>query len=327
MPATDTPASPHDQLSSQTVSERPARPIVQRTIQVGINLRILAGLGAGLIVLGAFLPWIDPTAQAALGGSRIAPVIQGWPSLLIGLITLGVLALPHADGSKWVSLPAAALGLAAAVIAVASAIATANSVAQVILRFPDAGAALVNATGSGVIVTVAGGILCVVTGLSHPPAPAMEARLDLRPGQPVFAVVASGLVAVALIAGLIGAWIGSGRAGRPETDTAIVQPDVLATPVIDVQVTPLASGDLSIDKTPPGAPSVAIPTPAPPPTNPPVQAASLTPPPAPTPTATVSSPLSPSPTSTQRPTGTGTGDTATPTPSATLGSSPLTPAR
>ena len=323
MPATDTPASPHDQLSSQTVSERPARPIVQRTIQVGVNLRILAGLGAGLIVLGAFLPWIDPTAQAALGGSRIAPVIQGWPSLLIGLITLGVLALPHADGSKWVSLPAAALGLAAAVIAVASAIATANSVAQVILRFPDAGAALVNATGSGVIVTVAGGILCVVTGLSHPPAPAMEARLDLRPGQPVFAVVASGLVAVALIAGLIGAWIGSGRAGRPETDTAIVQPDVLATPVIDVQVTPLASGDLSIDRRPPSATSGAIPTPLPPPTNTPVQAATLTP----TLTATVSSLLSPSPTATQRPTGTGTGDTATPTPSATLGSSPLTPAR
>ena len=316
MPAMDTPASPHDQLSSQTVSERPTRPTVQRTIQVGINLRVLAGLGAGLIVLGAFLPWIDPAAQAALGGSRIAPVIQGWPSLLIGLITLGVLALPHADGSRWVSLPAAALGLAAAVIAVASAIATANSVAQVMLRFPDAGAALVNVTGSGVIVTVAGGILCVVAGLSHPPASATDARLDLRPGQPVFAVFASGLVAVALVAGLIGAWIGSGRDGRPKTDTAIVQPEVLTTPVIDVQVTPLASGDLSIDKTPPGATRVAPPTPAPVPTITPVLTPALTPLPTPTPTATVSSPLSPSPTSTQ-----------TPTPTATLGSSPLTPAR
>src|SRR3990172_2410711 len=137
----DTPASPHDHLSSQTVSERPVRPIVQRTISLRINLRVLAGLGAGLIVLGAFLPWIDPIAQAALGGTGIAPVIQGWPSLLIGLIALGVLALPQADGSKWVSLPAAALGLAAAVIAVASAISTANSLAQVVLRFPDAGAA------------------------------------------------------------------------------------------------------------------------------------------------------------------------------------------
>ena len=300
-----TPASPHDQLSSQTVSERPARPIVQRTISLRLNLRVLAGLGAGLIVLGAFLPWIDLIAQAALGGTRIAPVIQGWPSLLIGLIALGVLALPQADGSKWVSLPAAALGLAAAVIAVASAITTSNAVADVILRFPDSRAALVGVTGPGVIVTIVGGILCVVAGLSHPPTLSAEARLDLRPGQPTFAVLVSAFVAVALLAGLIGAWIGSNRPRKPDENAAVVQPDVLATPVIDAQVTPLGPGELSPEVT------VAVPaTTEPAPTATPVLVPTFTPRP-------TSTPATPTPTQ-QVP-----GDT--PTPTATLGSSPLTP--
>ena len=93
----DSPSSQPDHVSSQRVVDRPARPIVQRTIVVSVNPRLLAALGAGTIVLGAFLPWIQPEAQAALSLSHVAPVVQGWPSLLIGLIALAALLLPHAD--------------------------------------------------------------------------------------------------------------------------------------------------------------------------------------------------------------------------------------
>jgi len=305
----DSPASP-DHLSQQTVTERPPRPIVQRTISLRLNLRVLAGLGAGLILLGAFLAWVDPLAQSVLGSARVAPVIQGWPSLLIGLIALGVLALPQPDGSKWVSLPAAALGLAAAVIAVASAITTSNTVAEVILRFPSTGAALVNVTGPGVIVTIAGGILCIVAGLSHPPSRATEARLELRPGQPAFAVIAAGFVVVALLAGLIGAQIGSNRSGQPKEETVGVQPDLLTTPVIDAQVTPLGQ----IEAMPESAP-----TETPPPTSTPFD--NPLPTVAPSPTPTLPPPPTAIPTSTPTATAT-TGNTPTPTATATFGSSP-----
>ena len=73
------PTSPHDRLSTQTVSVTAVRPDSPRTIQVRLNLRIVAAFGAGLIVLAAFLPWIDPAAQAVAGETRMAPVIKGWP--------------------------------------------------------------------------------------------------------------------------------------------------------------------------------------------------------------------------------------------------------
>lgn len=313
--------TPQDRLSQQTVTERPPRPIVQRTISVRLNLRVLAALGAGLIVLGAFLPWIDPTAQAALGTSRLAQVIQGWPSLLIGLIALGVLALPHADSSGWVSLPAAALGLAAAFTAAISAIATANVVAEVVLRFPHTADALVSVTGAGVFATIAGGIVCVVAGLSRPPTPSTDARLDLRPGQPAFAIVTAAFVVVALVAGLIGAWIESGRSGRPgENNPAAFQTDLLSTPVIDVGVTPLG---VTVELTSEAVPTEPLaPTEPPPPT--PTSRPNSAPTLPPSPTIAVTSPLfgSPTPTATER-TFTG-GPGGSPTPTATSGSSPPT---
>lgn len=296
IPGMDTPAPHHDQLSAQSVTEKPARSIVQRTIIVRLNLRVLAALGAGLIVLGAFLPWIAAGAQAVLGASRVTPVIQGWPSLLIGLIALGVLALPQSDSSRWVSLPAAALGLAAAFIAVVSALTAANAVAEIVARFPRTDAASITVVGSGVIFTVAGGILCVVAGLAHPPSAELEARLDLRPGQSGFVIFISALVVVALAAGLIGASIGSGDSGGDQD--AAFPPDLLATPVIDAQVTPLGA-----TAEPP--PDLSEPTPPPPATEPPIPT-----PPVPTPTASLT------PTATEEP-------KETSTPTATLGSSPL----
>ncbi len=240
IPAMDTPAPHREQLSTQNVTEKPVKTTVQRAISVRLNLRVLAALGAGLIVLGAFLPWITPTAQAVLGASRVTPVIQGWPSLLIGLIALGVLALPHSDSSRWISLPVAALGLAAAFIAVASALTAASAVAEIVARFPRADAAPITVTGSGVIFTVAGGLLCVVAGLAHPPSAEPEARLDLRPGQAAFTILLSVIVLVALAAGLVGASIGSGGS-QGDQESAAFPPDLLSTPVIDAQVTPLGA--------------------------------------------------------------------------------------
>ena len=44
------------ELSSQTIEERPG---IQRTISLRLDPRIVAMLGAGLLVLAGFLPWLD----------------------------------------------------------------------------------------------------------------------------------------------------------------------------------------------------------------------------------------------------------------------------
>ncbi len=301
----ETPTPTPDPVSHQSVEERSAPLAILRPINLRLDLRVMAALGAGLIVLAAFLPWVDPAAQALVGDARLAPVIQGWPSLLIGLIALGVLALPHADSSRWVSLPVAALGLAAAIIAVVSALTAANVVAETIARFPSSDAGAVTVTGAGVIVTLAGGILCVAVGLSRPPAATMEARLDLRPGQPEFAALIAAFILVALAAGLIGASLASGRSSRSDETPAAFSTDLLSTPVIDAQITPLGVV---------GEPLLETPVPTLPafPTEPPLQ-----------PTATLF------PTNTQFPTPTrvfpSPGPSPTWTATATFGPSPLTP--
>ena len=320
MPVMDPSGTPPDHVSSQTVSERPARPIVHRTLTVRLDLRAMAAFGAGLIVLAAFLPWIDPSAQALIGDSRVAPVIQGWPSLFIGLIALGALALPQANASStWVSLPAAALGLAAAFIAVVSAMTAANVLSDAIARFPGALSAVVATPGAGIYVTIAGGILCVVAGLSHPPTASSEAHLDLRLGQPDLAIALSSFVIVMLVAGGVGAWIATSRSGKSDENPAAVPSDLLSTPVIDAQVAPLgatagpAAGTPAPTSPPPATRLIAPPTSARPPTNtpvivPPITFASPTPPRA--------LPSVASPTRTAGPSG-------TPTPTATTGPSPL----
>lgn len=296
----DSSPSEHDRVSSQRVVDRPARPIVQRTIVVRVNLRLLAALGAGTIVLGAFLPWIQPEAQAALSPSHVAPVVQGWPSLLIGLIALGALLLPHADSARWVSVPAAALGLAAAVIGVASAVAASNAVAAAVAQFPKASVSIV-VTGPGVIVTVAGGLVCLVAGLSRPPGASPEAQAVIRLGDPTFAVLASLVVLIALAGALIGGWIASSATGQPGGGASGVPGDLLSTPVIDVQVTPLG---VTEEPTPEVAPTLETPAVTAPPTE------TLPP------TATEPSIPTPPPSPTTEP-------TSTPTPTATTGVSPL----
>jgi len=294
----DTPASPQDHVSSQRVVERPPRPVVQRTIVVRLNLRLLAALGAGLIVLGAFLPWIQSEAQAALSQSHVAPIVQGWPSLLIGLIALGALSLPHADSSRWVSIPVAALGLAAAVIAVGSAAIASNEVASAVAQFPEASAAIV-VTGAGVIVTVAGGLVCLVAGFSRLPGASPEAQVAIRLGSPAFAVLASLAVLIALAGALVGGWIASSGTGKSPDGASGAPADLLSTPVIDAQVMPLG-----VTEEPTREPPALIPAPTR--TLPPTATEPLIPTPPPSPTS-----------------GATTTPTLTPTPTATTGVSPL----
>jgi len=288
----DTPASQPDHVSSQRV-EPPPRPVVQRTIVVRVAPRLLAALGAGLIVLGAFLPWIQPEAQAALSQSHVAPIVQGWPSLLIGLIALGALLLPHADSSRWVSLPAAALGLAAAVIAVGSAVIASNEVTTAVAQFPEASATIV-VTGAGVVVTIAGGLVCLAAGLSRPPGALPETQAAIRLGSPAFAVLASLAVVIALAGALIGGWIASSETGKPPGDASGAPDDLLSTPVIDAQVTPLGVTDGPAREASPASPppTWTMPPPPPAPTAAPTSTPTITPTSTPTPTATTSvSPL------------------------------------
>lgn len=237
MPAMNTP-SRQENLSSQIVSRQTERSAAPRPIYVRFNLRIMAAMGAGLIVLAAFLPWVDSSAQALLGDSRLAPIIHGWPSLLIGLIALGVLALPQNESLRWVSLPAAALGLAAAVIAIVAAIITANALAETIAIFPAAGAEPIGVVGPGVVLTIVGGLVCVIAGLTQP-VPAAEVRFDLHTNQPIFSALATGFILVALVAGAIGWWLASNRSSPPEETRAGFPAELLETPVVDAQITPL----------------------------------------------------------------------------------------
>lgn len=233
------PTSARDQLSTQTVTRPIPQPPAERIIQVRFNLRVMAAIGAGLLVLAAFLPWLDPAAQAILDDSRLTPIVQGWPSLLIGLIALGVLALPPSDSARWASLPAAALGLAAAVIAVAATLTASNTLADMLARFPTSDTGPLNVAGSGVFLTIVGGLLCIISGLGQPSASSAEARFELSTNQPAFSVLATTLVIVALVAGAVGWRLGSTRSGPPEENPTSFPADLLTTPVIDAQVTPL----------------------------------------------------------------------------------------
>jgi hypothetical protein len=299
----DTPTSSEDTLSSQTIVGRTAQPPPGRTILVRINLRILAAVGAGLLVFSAFLPWVDPAAQRLLGSERLAPIVQGWPSLLIGLIALGVLALPHSDSARWVSLPTAALGLAAAVIAVASAITASNAIAAATARFPTSDAGPTTVVGAGVILTIVGGIVCVIAGLTQP-ASAAEARFDLRTNQPAFSVLATAFVLVALISGAIGWWLASNQTGQPDAGPAGLPTDIFSTPVIDAQVTPLGTAPepaATVEVFPTDSPSPLVtpiatefaPTATPTPGRPPLDTATPTPSSTPTSTPTATFETSP----------------------------------
>jgi hypothetical protein len=302
------------ELSAQQVVTRSAKN--ERVLSLRFDLRTMAMIGAGLLVIAAFLPWLDPDTQKLITRLRIVPLVEGWSSLLIGLITLVILALQRPDPrSTWVSLPAAALGLAAIFIAIASAISASNAVMDALNELNLEQAVMV--PGAGILLTIIGGVVCVVAGLSHPPSPASEPRLDLRAGQPGLAMLAGVFVLVALFSGLIGAWIATSESDANAAGITPFPTELLGTPVLEVQITPLGD-EPQVDFVPPDQVPTEDPGFVPPiPSDTPFVFPSDTPFEFPTATETVPPFF---PTATSAPSAT---PTATATPTRTLPSSPL----
>lgn len=243
MSATD----PEKVLSTQKVVTRSARG--GRVISLRFDLRMMAMIGAGLLIIAAFLPWLNPDTQRLITRLRIVPLIEGWSSLLIGLITLGILAFQRPDPrATWISLPAAALGLAAIFIAIASAITASNAVMDTLDELNLEQAVIV--PGAGILLSVIGGVVCVVTGLAHPPSPTSEPRLDLRMGQPTLAMLAGAFVLVALFSGLFGAWMATSGSGANAAGITPFPTELLGTPVLEVQIIPLDGVEPAVDVVP-----------------------------------------------------------------------------
>ena len=98
------------------------KPVVHRSITLRVDLRALAALGGALIIIGAVLPWVAPQFQPVV--RVFGPTTSGgWPIVLLGALAIVLQFWPQFRTVR-VSLPAAALGFAAGIMALASALNT-----------------------------------------------------------------------------------------------------------------------------------------------------------------------------------------------------------
>ncbi len=326
--------------------------IVQRTITLRVDLRALAALGGALIIIGSFLPWVSAQFQPIV--RMMAPATSGgWPILIFGVLAI-VLQFWSPFQTPRVSIPAAALGFAAGVMALASVL---NTIGLGRTIMGDTAVSPLSGIGIGIYLTLAGSLIAVLAGLAPQPINQEPARAELRLWKASTAIFAAVVVLCGLSSALFGSWIGAGgssdRAGTP-TPSAL-DAGLLATPLINVESNPLSEG-IPAAVPPPTVASdaVAAPTsetppaqPRLPPTEPPISATSTlvptrvlptatllpsaTPTIKPTPSMTIASPIStptitPTPSITPTPTITGTATitatatitpTVTPTPTAT----------
>lgn len=290
------------------------KPVVHRSITLRVDLRALAALGGALIIIGSFLPWVTP---------QFLPVVRvfgpatsgGWPILLFGALAIVLQFWPQFRTPR-VSLPAAALGFAAGMIALASAL---NTIGLGRTFIGEQTISPLTGVGIGVYFTLAGSLIAVLAGLAPMPPSHEPARAELRLWKASTAILGAIVVLCGLGAVLFGSWIGSGgiASGGPPTPSAL-DAGILATPLINVEVDPLGeSAGFDVVPTPTPAKPTEPPTLTP---AEPVPTAELTPTESPTliptreppATATVTATPTSSPTATM-----------TPTPSATQPSSPL----
>jgi hypothetical protein len=300
------------------------KPVVHRSITLRVDLRALAALGGALIIIGAVLPWVAPQFQPVV--RVFGPATSGgWPILLLGALAIALQFWPQFRTAR-VSLPAAALGFAAGLMALASALNTIGLGRTLIGEQPISPLAGV---GIGVYLTLAGALIAVLAGLAPMPPNHEPARAELRLWKASTAIFGALVVSCGLSAVLFGSWVGSGGITGGGTPTpSPLDAGILTTPLINVQVDPLGSGTGSEGLQTPTVerPTELPPQPTPliqpepsdtpelPPTETPALIPTRVPPAAPTPT--------PTPTDTPSPTA-----TLTPTPSATPEVSPLdTPA-
>ena len=319
------------------------KPIVHQTLTLRVDLRALAALGGALIIIGSFLPWVSAQFQPIV--RVLGPVTSGgWPILIFGVLTI-VLQFWLPFKTPRVSLPAAALGFAAGIMALASAL---NTIGLGRTILGETAVSPLSGVGIGIYLTLAGSLIAILAGLAPQPINHEPARAELRLWKGSTAIFAAFVVLCGLSSALFGSWIGAGgstdRAGTP-TPSAL-DAGLLTTPLINVESNPLEEGTPSEVPASTGAPEVvpteALPTEPPllptgipaliptrePPTIPPLPTALPTVAPSLTPTRqlTISSPIntptiSPTPSITPTPSTTGTvttTPTVTPTPTATL---------
>jgi hypothetical protein len=302
------------------------KPVVHRSITLRVDLRALAALGGALIIIGSFLPWVTPQFQPVV--RVFSPATSGgWPILLFGALAIVLQFWPQFRAPR-VSLPAAALGFAAGIMALASAFSTIGFGRTLIGELPVSPLAGV---GIGVYLTLAGSLIAVLAGLAPQPPGHEPARAELRLWKASTAILGAIVVLCGLGAVLFGSWIGSGGGtGRGGTPTPIpFDAGILATPLINVQVDPLgeetgvegaATPPLQSTEAPPPTPLIPpepFDTPEPPPAEIPTLIPTREPPatftptfePTETPTPTPSATFPPSPEETPT-------ETPTPTPTA-----------
>jgi hypothetical protein len=237
------------------------KPIVHRSITLRVDLRALASLGGALIIIGSFLPWVSPQFQPIV--RVFGPATSGgWPILLFGVLTIVLQFWPHWRTPR-VSLPAAALGFAAGMVALASALTTIGFGRTLIGE--QAISPLIG-VGIGVYLTLAGSLIAVLAGLAPQPPNHEPARAELRLWKASTAILGACVVLCGLSAVLFGSWLGSGGlTGRGGTPTPLpLDAGILSTPLINVQVNPLEEGTGAESTPAPAQPTAAPeqPTPA-----------------------------------------------------------------
>jgi hypothetical protein len=285
------------------------KPIVHRSITLRVDLRALAALGGALIIVGSFLPWVAPQFQPIVRVFGPATT-GGWPILLFGVLAIVLQFWPQWRTPR-VSLPAAALGFAAGVLALSSAL---NTIGLGRTVLGEQTISPLIGIGIGVYLTLAGSLIAVLAGLAPMPPGHEPARAELRLWKSSTAILGALVVLCGLGAVLFGSWIGSGGlTGSGGTPTPIpFNAGILATPLINVEVDPLEV-ESGATGTPAPAPTEALPP------TPLIQAAPFD---TPTPSPEIPALIPTRELPTFTPTSTSTA-TPTPTPSATLASSPL----
>ncbi len=234
------------------------KPVVHRSINLRVDLRALAALGGALIILGSFLPWVAPQFQPIV--RVIGPATSGgWPILLFGVLAIILQFWPQFRTPR-VSLPAAALGFAAGIMALSSAL---NTIGLGRTLIGEQTISPLTGVGIGIYLTLAGSLIAVLAGLAPAPPNHEPARAELRLWKASTAVFGAMIVVCGLGAVLFGSWIGSGGTSGGTPTPSAVDAGMLATPLINVEVNPLG-GTTEPESAPTSAPEQ--PTTAPPPT-------------------------------------------------------------
>jgi hypothetical protein len=232
------------------------KPIVHQTLTLRVDLRALAALGGALIIIGSFLPWVSAQFQPIV--RVLGPVTSGgWPILIFGVLTI-ILQFWLPFKTPRVSLPAAALGFAAGVMALASAL---NTIGLGRTLLGESAVSPLSGVGIGIYLTLAGSLIAILAGLAPQPINHEPARAELRLWKGSTAIFAAFVVLCGLSSALFGSWIGAGGStGQAGTPTpSVMDAGLLATPLINVESNPLEAG-ISAETPTPAPEVVAIPT-------------------------------------------------------------------